>query len=397
MGLQYLAESGELERSTPIQKASERTGGSSSSQRPPPAPSRRSPWNPRLVGEPEEEDRQRQLEETQEEEPTQYFPRPSMANSPLSVDQTAQAERTFDPAPRLPMVPERVEAPSGPHPGKKGASWDVYGEPRPQRPQVSQAHVEINTQFLEVEGATDRRVRTCSIVHKKNAAKAPSVSSVRKTGTHALGRGTELGAQDILGNLTTAEPQQHWKLTSTMQGLGDSNNLVEVTPGNCRFGTLRSGSLYRMNFSIRNLDVDGTRFNVVPVKSEFVRVTHSPGHLAPGMATRIAVEIAAFSPAKIEQLVEVKMKAHVVRVPVTAVIYDAEEYDRLDAESLAINGRRIGRHRERDEGNQLGPVELVRDEGYCRRIMGAAYQPQPADYDTEEHDQGSTPHLSAVP
>jgi len=249
---------------------------------------------------------------------------------------------------------------------------------------VSQAHVELNTAYMEVEGATDRRVRTCSIANKKNAAKAPSVSTVRKTGTHALGRGAELGAQEILGDMGIEGGQEEfWKLTSTMQGLGNSNKLVEVTPGACRFGPLRLGAMYRMSIYVRNLDVDVTRFNVMPVKSDFVRVSYTPGHLAPGMAAKIVVEIAALSPAKIEQLVEVRLKAHVVSVPVTARIFDAEEYDRLDAESLAINGRRIGRHRERDERNKAGPVELIQDEVYCRKVMDVAYQKPPGDFDVD--------------
>jgi len=357
---------------------------------------KRSPWNPRLVGEPSEAEEVTQ----QEPEPSGVAPASEASGQPSPISQHGRAhfmdetptsaprdpamsgseERTFAPESRVPIMPEAHEASSGPHPGKKGANWDVYGEPRPQRPPVSQARVEINSAYMEIEGATDRRVRTSSIAHKKNAAKAPSVSAVRKTGQHAVGRGTEIGPQEILGDLGIVGGQEeYWKLTSSMQGLGNSNTLVEVTPGACRFGPLRLGAMYRMNIFVRNLDVDVTRFNVVPVESDYVRVIYTPGHLAPGMAAKIAVEIAALSPAKIEQLVEVKLKAHVVNVPVTARIFDAEEYDRLDAESLAINGRRIGRHRERDERNKNGPVQLIQDEAYCTKVMGKAYQKPPGD------------------
>ncbi|CAE8723758.1 unnamed protein product, partial [Polarella glacialis] len=164
-------------------------------------------------------------------------------------------------------------------------------------------------------------------------------------------------------------------------GLGDVNQLVEVVPGSCRFGPLRLGSLYRMAFWVRNLDVDVTRFNVTPLQSDFVKVHFQPGHLAPGISTKMVVEVLALGPAKIEQLIEIKVKAHVVRVPVTARVFDAEEYDRLDAESLALHGRRIGRHRERGENNKPSPVQLVTDPAYCRKVLGQSYLPPPAEFD----------------
>lgn len=285
----------------------------------------------------------------------------------------------FTPQTRLPIVPEQHSNSTGPNPDKKGAAWDIYGEPRVQPPPVSHAYVSINKDYLEIEGATDRRVRTASIAHKKNAAKAPNVSAVRKTGLHTLGLSTQISAKEILDDLGISGHDEHWKLSSTMQGLGDSNQLVEVSPGTCRFGPCRLGSMYRMTLFLRNLDVDVTRFNVAPVTSEFVSVKYTPGHIAPGMAAKIVVELTALAPAKIEQLVEVKVKAHHLRVPVTGIIFDAEEYDRLDAESLALHGRRIGRHQERNENNKPGPVELIRDEAYCRKRLGAAYMALPPD------------------
>jgi hypothetical protein len=269
----------------------------------------------------------------------------------------------------------------GSHPDKKGVEWDVYGEPRPQRLPVSQAHVSINSNYVMVEGETDRRVRTCSIAHKKNATKAPSVSTVRKAGVHTLGLGSQVGPREILGDPTMASPEENWKLTGTMQGLGDSDRLVEVMPGSLRFGPLRLGGLYRMTFYLRNLDVDVTRFHVRKVQSDIVLREHQSGHLAPGLAERIVVDVAAKMPCKIEQMIEIKVKAHIIQVLVTARIFDAEEYDRLDAESLALHGRRIGRHREMSEDvNKKAPVQLVDDEKECRQKLGDAYLPPPLDF-----------------
>jgi len=396
LGLQFLLDTGELDPE--CRPAAPKKTGKTPNRAPQEAPAEqtRNPWNPRLVGEetpPESPGRSQSPRSRaagssrscgQEHAPPSHQGRMDAEADQFGDDREGEREGTqqypFQPDVRggTPVMPEMGESPRGPHPDKKSTSWDVYGERRPPKPPVSQAYVELNTDYLQVEGATDRRVRTMSIAHKKNAAKAPSVSSVRKTGTYAMGTGTELAAQEVLGDLGPENHAQQWQLTATMQGLGDSDRLVEVTPGICRFGPLRCGAVYRMSFWLRNLDVDLTRFNVARLESEFVSIRYQPGQIAPGMAARIVVEIAASMPARIEQLVEVRVKAHIVRVPITARVFDEDEYDRLDAESLALHGRRIGRHQPEHEGKS-GPVEVVDDETYSLKALGKAYRPAPAD------------------
>jgi hypothetical protein len=379
MGLQYLLDEGEMdpEKRVPVQKEKR--------PRQAPAPQKRSPWNPLLLGEAPEAEQGAAMDQRDDDGdvPDQGV-HWSAAEEAVEAAEEAQYGRMGEEPgleqPRLPMAGEDGDAPVGPHPDKKGNLWDIYGQPRTQRPVASHAYVMLNTDFLEVEGATDRRVRTSSIAHKKNAGKAPSVSSIRKTGQHAVATGTEIAAKEILGELGLSCPEEHWKLTSTMQGLGDSNSLVEVTPGICRFGPVRQGGVYRMAFFLRNTDVDVTRFNIAPLKSDFVKVSHQPGQIAPGMAAKIVVEVLAKQPGKVEQLVEVRVKAHIIRVPVTARIMEAEEYDRLDAESMALHHRHIGRHREKSDAGEKRAVEVVTDERYCRRALGENnYRPQPSD------------------
>jgi len=391
MGLQFLMDTGVM-----IPDGSTQAGIQKEKRpRPPPPQPQRTPWNPRLVGEPgEEEEEQMDQEQYVQEEAPWSGNSPPHSGVAFNGQGTAQDFNSvpedgtyFSPGARMPIVAEQHEAPIGPHPNKKGPLWDVYGEPRGDKAKIAQAYVEINQKYLEVEGATDRRVRTSSVAHKKNSCKAPSVSTVRKTGQHAVGRGSELGAKEILGEMGLAATEEHWKLSSTMQGLGDPNQLVEVMPGACRFGPLRLGSLYRMSFFVRNKDVDVTRFNVKPPDSDMVKVHWTPGHLAPGMATKITVEVAAITPTPmIEQLVEIHVKAHIVRVPVTARVIDEAEYDRLDAESFALHGRKIGRHRERNDAQKPGPVQLVIDPEYCKKVMGYAYHPPPPDFDEQPEE-----------
>jgi len=372
MGLQFLLDEGEMDPECRPAVHKEKTA------RKQPSPVKRSPWNPLLLGEAPENEAHDGYEEEQQQERDDSDQRVRYQAAEEAAARQNQSDGMDDSQyaqgqQRLPIVAEDADTPAGPHPDKKGNLWDIYGQPRTQRPVASHAYVMLNTDYLEVEGATDRRVRTSSIAHKKNAGKAPSVSSIRKTGQHALGTGTEIAAKEILGELGLTNPEEHWKLTSTMQGLGDSNSLVEVTPGNCRFGPVRQGRVYRMYFYLRNLDVDVTRFNVTPVKSECVNVTHQPGQIAPGMAAKIVVEIIAKGPGKVEQLVEVAVKAHVIRVPVTALILEAEEYDKLDAESVALHRRHIGRHREKSDGGEKRAVEVVTDDVYSRKVLGPSY------------------------
>ncbi|CAE7589360.1 SPAG17, partial [Symbiodinium pilosum] len=334
-GLQFLMDTGMLDPDSKPRQAVVKE----KRPRPAPPPPPRTPWNPRLVGEPTDEPEQEaspenrgaEDEEVEDGWPGATFGVPEFGA--LAEDENQQ--QFFQPAQRVPIMAVQDDAPFGPHPDKKGPTWDVYGEPRAPKGKISQAYVGVNTDYMEVEGPTGRRTNTSALAHKR----------------------------------------------SHVKGLGDNHMLVEVMPGACRFGPLRQGSLYRMSVFVRNLEVDVTRFNVKPPESKLVNVKWQPGHLAPGMATKLTVEVLALEPARIEQLLEVHTKAHIIRVPITARIVGAEEYDRLDAESMALHGRRIGRHREKSETHKPGPVQLITEPSYCKKVMGPTWQPPPVEFD----------------
>lgn len=336
-GLQFLMDTGMLDPDMkPLQAVVKEKR-----PRAPPSPPPRSPWHPRLVGEPEDEPEE-EASPQHEEEFQEDWPGQPMGQTEFNVPEFGalpedEGEKLFfRPGEcHFPIAPVQDEAPVGPHPDKKAPMWDVYGEPRGPKGKISQAYVGVNIDYLEVEGPTGRKVNNSALAHKRTEVK----------------------------------------------GLGDNHMMVEVMPGACRFGLLRQGSLYRMNFYVRNLEVDVTRFNVRCPDSEFLRIQYQPGQLAPGMAAKLCVEVLALKPQRIEQLVEILTKAHVIRVPITAKIIGAEEYDRLDAESMALHGRHIGRHRERSETHRPGPVHLVSEPGYCKKVMGAAWQPLPTDFE----------------
>merc|ERR1719473_1462769 len=152
-------------------------------------------------------------------------------------------------------------------------------------------------------------------------------------------------------------------MTATMQGLGDPNQLIEVQPGAIRFGALRAGGVYRLPVFLKNLDVDVTRYTIKPLEEPYLKLWYAHTPLAPGMSVKVIVELLAHGPVKIDTFVDVRVKAHTVKVPVQARVLDAEEYDSLETESLRLHGRKLVKR----------GVELVTDEQYCKKALGDAY------------------------
>ncbi|OLQ08816.1 hypothetical protein AK812_SmicGene7668 [Symbiodinium microadriaticum] len=126
---------------------------------------------------------------------------------------------------------------------------------------------------------------------------------------------------------------------SHVKGLGDNHMLVEVMPGACRFGPLHDGrgastdvcgqfSKIRSVY-VRNLEVDVTRH----------------GNQVDG---RGKTEKSSRDCRRADS------QAHIVRVPITARIVGAEE---------------------------PGPVQLITEPSYCKKVMGPTWQPPPVEFD----------------
>jgi len=374
MGLGWLMDSGEfLDRTEVRQKP----------QVPDlPAPEFYHAWNPPLVDEIEEEPEPQQPQESGEpgfEPPPRHVqaePEVEPMERPLQPD-----EEQLEPYVVEPPDPkglgnladlQRVEdvdwarptTPPGPHPDKKSIKYDVYGRHRPVATQKPQAFISTNLDFLQVEAETDRRVRTSSVVLKKNARLAASCSAVRRAGCHTL-PGSE--HQRGVGAVVDADVAPHdQQMTGSMQGLGNPDRLVEVSPGALRFGLLRQGAVYRMHVFVKNLDVDLQRYTVKPVEPPFLRLWYEQKPLASGMSVKITVEVQAHAPAQIEQFLDVRLKSHQVKVPIFAQVLDWEQYDQLDEESIRLHARRV-----------LKPsVEVLQDDAYMKKVLGANFRPQ---------------------
>jgi hypothetical protein len=114
---------------------------------------------------------------------------------------------------------------------------------------------------------------------------------------------------------------------------------------------------------VKNLDVDVTRYIVKPLEEPFLKLWYAHNPLAPGMSVKIVVELRAHGPAKVDTFLDVRVKAHCIKVPIIARVLDAEEYDSLETESLRLHGRKLVKR----------GVELVTDEQYCKKALGDAY------------------------
>ncbi|CAD7930868.1 unnamed protein product [Amoebophrya sp. A25] len=288
-----------------------------------------------------------------------------LASGGRPMEQSDLGDDTFFPSPREDRRPSRCSSPKGPHPDKKGPHWDVYGNKRMVGKPISQAFISVNDAYLQREGPTDKRTRTSSLVNKKNALEAPGVQQVLKSGCHVLTgdpKQTLARAKGAVQALKTEDASKDlkWELSATMQGLGDPNKLVEAVPGHVRFGLLRRGAVYQITLQLKNLDCEPTRFNIKQPDSEYVKIAYSPMPVAPGLSMNVSVELWGWHSAKILQVIEASCKAAIVKIPVSARVVEAEEYDRLDAESVLLNGKRImGSH--------------VRLQEYSSDKLGAAY------------------------
>jgi len=327
-------------------------------------------WNPRMVYDPDP------LSPTHEEPEIEYVHEPHLQQHAGMV----QNENTEHPGMEKELEKEKPEPPPAmetipmippePFPVKREDWFNSFGNLSPPKKPKNQDFVTNNLRFLEIEGPVDRRVRTCSIIHKKNSCYAPSVQNVRKHGSHVL-HGSLSGINRATGVCPDAnfpKGEELWNLSSTQQGLGNSSLLVEVAPHIARFGPLRCGNVYTMSFRLRNCDVANTRFvaKITPPDDQ-IGTKYVPIILAPGMPTKIHVEVYAKKPGKFEKILEIKTKAHITKIPIIGRIIEQGEYDNLDSESVALHARHIG--------NIGRGVNIINDENYCIKKLGDLYDP----------------------
>jgi hypothetical protein len=235
--------------------------------------------------------------------------------------------------------------------GRKTKNFDVYGIPRSEKPKVtslksSSPLVIPNEKFILSESVTDRRVKTVSMANRAHM-KAPSVSNIRRDGAHSI--------------LSKAL----WKKQSYEQMMETQNMMISaftsdplkkslmVIPAAIRFGVLPVGETFEMNLFIKNEDVQLMRFNIRQPPRKDIRIIYKPAPLAPGMTSKVTVELTTKSIEQLETEFQIAAKAEIYKLPVFANIVSSEEYQRIDEESVRLHGRGVQKPGVKAKGGQI--------------------------------------------
>ncbi|KAF4676921.1 sperm associated antigen 17 [Perkinsus chesapeaki] len=280
--------------------------------------------------------------------------------------------------------------PDGPHPDKRGAQWDVYGEPRETRRHEEEPFILRNEEFVLTEAPVDRRIRTSSLARKLEAVEAPgamevrgsvvTVLQVRRAGGHRGPMDPYVHALAFSGNVEGDEVPPVEYLTGSLLGLGDPNKLIEVSPVRLAFGSVRQHGIYRMVVKVRNLDADVTRLKLrvignVPTKEAVVLPIYRPGPLPPGLAMYVGVEIIAREPCTVEVVLQIAAKGQLAQLPVVADVVSQRDYDCLPTGKSKVSMYRSVK-------DAYGPIEpwgdmvlSLTDEKYCRRFFRSSWRP----------------------
>ena len=221
----------------------------------------------------------------------------------------------------------------------KSKNFDVYGNPRQEKMAVaamrtSSPETTPNAKFILTESATDRRLRTISQSNRVHI-KAPTVQDMRREGTHSVLYRALMKKQSYKEMIDT----QNMMISAyTSDPLKRS---LQVIPASLRFGLVRVGEVYEMSVLLKNEDNQLLRFIVrQPIRKD-IKILFKPAPIAPGMFTKLQVEVAVKAPEKIETEFEIASKTEIYRIPIFVNAVSVEEYDNINEESLRLHGRSV--------------------------------------------------------
>ncbi|CAG9328564.1 unnamed protein product [Blepharisma stoltei] len=244
----------------------------------------------------------------------------------------------------------------------KTNNFDVYGQPREIRPTVhsirSTSPVRVpNEKFILTESATDRRIRTISQSGRPQI-KAPTVQEMRREGTHTILYKALMKKQSYREMIDT----QNMMITAFTADPLKRN--LQVIPASVRFGVVKDGEVYEMQIVIKNEDNQLLRFTIRQPPKKNVKIVYKPTPIAPGMTTRLIVELNANHPEKVEVEFEVATKAEIYKIPIFANVVNESEFDAINDESLKLHGRGALKPNVRVKGQAFGTsVEKSADWG----------------------------------
>ena len=236
----------------------------------------------------------------------------------------------------------------------KSKNFDVYGNPRTEKLSVNSLRTSSplttpNAKFILAESATDRRLRTISQSNRVHI-KAPTVQEMRREGTHSVLYRALMKKQSYKEMIET----QNMMISAyTSDPLKRS---LQVIPASLRFGVIKSAETYEMSILLKNEDSQLLRFIVRQPLRKDIRVLFKPAPIAPGMFVKLIVELIVKNPEKLESEFEIATKTEIYKIPIFANVVSSEEYDRVNDESLRLQGRGVLKPTVKAKNNQQSVV-----------------------------------------
>jgi hypothetical protein len=205
--------------------------------------------------------------------------------------------------------------PSGPHPSKRSRSYDVYGYPREA--------------VVDPKGLLETQLEEAS-VHE-------NTEYVRPENDHTV------------------------RISSVFTNIGNVVTKIQAIPNQIDFGHLKIPGVYRLFVSLKNLDVEMTRFHAKIQKSKNllnpVNPVFRPAPLATGISTTIAIEVVAKVSESIEAELLISTEFNTMKIPIKAVCGE----------------RHSGKVEEIDDGYAVNVFStslcMVTDKIYCKTVM----------------------------
>ena len=244
----------------------------------------------------------------------------------------------------------------------KTKDFNVYGRLREEQPNVkvltrSKAPAELNEKFITTECITDRRVKISSMANRFYV-NAPSVNDVRKQGQHQM----ILGAISKKQTFAELINQANSMVTGVLHdGLKRSMN---VLPSQVTFGALRPGTHNEITLTVKNEDSIAHRITIKPMQDKRILVKQAEyGIIAPGMIKKVLVSIripedaesmgvTAGKPVNIKDVVQIVSKHDIFKIPVSAHVITAEEFEEQNRTKMDTEGKPIQNSRVRERLNR---------------------------------------------
>ena len=205
----------------------------------------------------------------------------------------------------------------------KSKDHDVYGSTRKSLPFVQSLRSpspvsRINTRYVMSETMTDKRVRTISQTHMA-LFKAPNAQTFRRN-----------------SNVSRMQP------SILADYISDPfRRVLEVLPALVDFGDVLIGQVHSRKVVLKNEDSLMVRFMIKQSKLQDLKVIFRPGPVAPGMISKLIVELVCRDVGEIRSEFEVYCKSEIYTIPVMANVLSEQSGQGVASDTIKGLSRKV--------------------------------------------------------